>query len=47
MWDEALCNLDSDGDNKTNGEELGDPDCVWTPSSELPDEITGLSHPGK
>jgi len=25
----SLCEMDSDGDGKTNGEELGDPDCVW------------------
>ncbi|MEL6548362.1 MAG: hypothetical protein AAFQ82_27310 [Myxococcota bacterium] len=30
-WD-AVCDLDSDGDGFTNGEELGDPDCVWTES---------------
>ena len=24
-----LCNADSDGDGKSNGEELGDPNCVW------------------
>jgi dopamine beta-monooxygenase len=28
-WTQQLCELDSDGDGKTNGEELGDPDCVW------------------
>ena len=22
--------MDSDGDGMSNGEELGDPDCVWT-----------------
>jgi len=25
-----LCAKDSDGDGMTNGEELGDPNCVWT-----------------
>lgn len=28
-WAE-LCDLDSDGDGARNGEELGDPTCVWT-----------------
>lgn len=28
IW-ETLCPGDADGDGKTNGEELGDPDCVW------------------
>ncbi len=27
QWTEALCKQDSDGDGKTNGQELGDPDC--------------------
>src|SRR4051794_21709194 len=25
----ALCHLDSDGDGQTNGQELGDPGCIW------------------
>jgi len=29
-WTLALCRLDSDGDGKTNGEELGDANCNWT-----------------
>ncbi|XP_062590083.1 temptin-like [Saccostrea cucullata] len=29
-WTRALCMKDSDGDGKTNGEELGDPHCHWT-----------------
>ena len=28
-WTEELCNMDSDGDGRSNGVELGDPDCVW------------------
>ncbi|KAH9503422.1 hypothetical protein Btru_072972 [Bulinus truncatus] len=28
-WDTTLCTLDSDGDGRTNGEELGDPDCKF------------------
>ena len=34
QWTEALCHMDSDGDGRTNGEELGDPDCVWQPASD-------------
>jgi MYXO-CTERM domain-containing protein len=30
----AVCELDSDGDGFTNGEELGDPDCAWTRGSQ-------------
>jgi hypothetical protein len=28
-WGETLCKMDSDGDGISNGEELGDPDCIW------------------
>ncbi|OQR91084.1 hypothetical protein ACHHYP_04993 [Achlya hypogyna] len=28
-WSSVLCQLDSDGDGATNGEELGDPCCTW------------------
>ena len=30
MWSESLCRKDSDGDGRTNGEELCDPECKWT-----------------
>jgi hypothetical protein len=42
-----LCEADSDGDGKTNGEELGDPCCVWKPTS-LPTvgKDYRISHPG-
>lgn len=33
VWTRALCAMDTDGDGFTNGEELGDPNCQWTPSS--------------
>ena len=29
-WSAELCNADSDEDGRTNGEELGDPDCQWS-----------------
>ncbi|KAA0183512.1 Atp-binding cassette superfamily [Fasciolopsis buskii] len=40
-----LCNLDSDGDGLTNGEELGDPKCVWQKSIQ-PERTTNITHPG-
>ncbi|KAH9503104.1 hypothetical protein Btru_069965 [Bulinus truncatus] len=45
IWTESLCRKDSDGDGLTNGQELGDPNCVWTDST-IPSRQTGLSHPG-
>ena len=44
-WTKELCQKDSDGDGKKNGEELGDPDCEWTPNS-VAKSTQGLSHPG-
>jgi len=45
VWGVALCQMDSDGDGKTNGQELGDPNCTWTKGSQ-PSRTSGLSHPG-
>lgn len=55
-WTKALCELDSDGDGFTNGEELGDPCCVWSSKQDegaaaaaaMLDSLTGFSpsHPG-
>jgi len=45
IWVPWICEMDSDGDGMTNGEELGDPDCVWTPG-ETPQRTTGITHPG-
>ena len=46
----ALCPLDSDGDGLSNGQELGDPFCKWTPGCQISamEYIldTALSHPG-
>lgn len=42
----AVCALDSDGDGMTNGEELGDPDCTWTPEQGSEGLLEPLSHPG-
>ncbi|XP_067661008.1 uncharacterized protein [Haliotis asinina] len=44
-WTEELCRLDSDGDGMTNGQELGDPNCVWRKGT-FPEESDGVSHPG-
>ncbi|ESO89632.1 hypothetical protein LOTGIDRAFT_234237 [Lottia gigantea] len=44
-WTTSLCNMDSDGDGKSNGQELGDPNCTWKPGT-VPDEVTGITHPG-
>ena len=37
--------LDSDGDGRYNGEELGDPDCKWTPG-QTTDNTLNITHPG-
>jgi len=39
-----LCPLDSDRDGWTNGEELGDPNCVWKPGDANPKGL--LTNPG-
>ena len=42
----ALCDVDSDGDGLTNGQELADPDCVWQPGDVNPlGEITNPADP--
>ncbi|KAJ8305439.1 hypothetical protein KUTeg_015984, partial [Tegillarca granosa] len=42
-WDRVLCEMDSDRDGKTNGEELGDPFCQWTVLGETTGQPIG--HP--
>jgi len=44
-WSASFCQLDSDGDGITNGEELGDPDCRWNVGDPDPTS-TVLTHPG-
>lgn len=48
-WTKALCERDSDGDGLSNGEELGDPCCLWSEDNKDPPgfRTTGLSHPGE
>lgn len=41
MWTVDLCQKDSDGDGKTNGEELGDPNCTWIAGSTPSGKSTG------
>ena len=43
-WSGAICGADSDDDGQTNGQELGDPRCVWT-SGPAP-RRTAVSNPG-
>jgi hypothetical protein len=45
-WTFTLCKADTDGDGFTNGEELGDPECVWTPG-QVPARTTDISNPGE
>jgi hypothetical protein len=46
QWSAELCLKDSDGDGMTNGEELGDPCCTWTPGTDFQLRNIALSHPG-
>ncbi|XP_041357677.1 temptin-like [Gigantopelta aegis] len=43
-WTGALCRQDSDGDGRTNGEELGDPSCQWSVGDTPSHRVSG--HPG-
>lgn len=45
QWTETLCRMDSDGDGRSNGRELGDPDCVWQEGME-PTFNVNITHPG-
>merc|ERR1719199_1136780 len=47
-WTRELCEKDSDGDGFTNGEELGDPCCVWAAFDIASDYMASFtpSHPG-
>ena len=45
QWTAALCQADSDGDDRTNGQELGDPSCLWNEGS-MPQFDKGITHPG-
>ncbi|GFN79665.1 N-acetylated-alpha-linked acidic dipeptidase-like protein [Plakobranchus ocellatus] len=43
-WSSQLCQADSDGDGRTNGDELGDPNCVWT-VGQIPARVSDITHP--
>ncbi|XP_053380250.1 uncharacterized protein LOC123524569 [Mercenaria mercenaria] len=45
-WSRDFCMLDSDGDGRTNGEELGDPDCEWVAGSGTNASGINITHPG-
>lgn len=45
VWTAEFCQADTDGDGQTNGQELGDPCCVWVKGS-TPRWTSGVSHPG-
>ena len=38
-WTQEFCQLDSDGDGFTNGEELGDANCTWTAGQPHPEHF--------
>ena len=40
----SVCEIDSDGDGATNGEELGDSGCTWVMGDENP--VADVFHPG-
>ncbi|XP_076454722.1 uncharacterized protein LOC143289580 [Babylonia areolata] len=44
-WTPELCHADSDGDGRSNGQELGDPQCTWREGM-TPDLQAPISHPG-
>ncbi|XP_063424230.1 tyramine beta-hydroxylase-like isoform X2 [Mytilus trossulus] len=45
IWNKSLCKLDSDKDGRSNGEELGDPNCIWTRDT-IPQRQNNITHPG-
>lgn len=44
-WNKTICQKDSDGDGLSNGQELGDPNCVWT-IGQTPTRSENITHPG-
>ena len=43
-WTKELCEKDSDNDGRTNGQELGDPDCTWKVGGKP--KFSCATHPG-
>lgn len=46
FWDASLATLDSDGDGKTNGQELGDPSGSWRTGQPDPGISSAVTNPG-
>ena len=46
FWGPALAAADSDGDGRTNGEELGDPEGLWKPGDPAPGNPSQVTLPG-
>lgn len=46
FWDVSLAALDSDGDGKTNGQELGDPNGSWRTGQPDPGISSAVTNPG-
>ncbi|PXF48661.1 Temptin [Gracilariopsis chorda] len=46
QWTKQLCEMDSDNDGVSNGQELGDPCCEWAPDNPIELRLQMLSHPG-
>jgi len=44
-WTLDLCQKDSDCDGLSNGQELGDPECIWQ-EGDIPQFDAGITHPG-
>lgn len=44
FWSLSLCRMDSDRDGRSNGEELGDPNCEWLEGDTPRNQPMG--HPG-
>lgn len=46
FWSPSLAAIDSDGDGKTNGQELGDPNGIWRPGQPNPGALSAVTNPG-
>jgi len=46
FWGSGLAKLDSDGDGKTNGQELQDPNGTWKSGQQDPGIFSAVSNPG-
>ncbi|XP_071153963.1 tyramine beta-hydroxylase-like [Mytilus edulis] len=46
IWTKSICEADSDGDGRSNGQELGDPDCLWTENINQLLTNSTITHPG-